>query len=247
LVEQRLGFLQVKRIEAWLYERVVVALPETVLKTKDLRICEFDARRDDRPRIHVVNTRHSSIFSNTPACHLMTRAPYTYVTTKEFLSHFSFDTLRDLPDMNELKEAGLLSKQKLLAGAMPGDLGDSLDLQDDGGEGDLARDEQPFLSEDLEIRRRAVLSTRSGAIGGNRRVRVRFIEPVRYCIVGGDQTANGDWVIDIIVDHQPRVRRPHLREVVEGPLGRILGFQIVERRDETLTQPGNRCITVSIC
>jgi len=43
-------------------------------------------------------------------------APYTYVTTKEFLSHFGFDTLRDLPDMEALEDAGLLSKDKLLAG-----------------------------------------------------------------------------------------------------------------------------------
>lgn len=42
-------------------------------------------------------------------------APYTYVTTKEFLSHFGYDTLRDLPDMEALEDAGLLSKEKLLA------------------------------------------------------------------------------------------------------------------------------------
>ncbi|TWG90061.1 segregation and condensation protein B [Mesorhizobium sp. J18] len=46
-------------------------------------------------------------------------APYTYVTTKEFLSHFGFDTLRDLPDMEALEDAGLLSKEKLLAGDIP--------------------------------------------------------------------------------------------------------------------------------
>jgi segregation and condensation protein B len=51
-------------------------------------------------------------------------APYTYVTTKQFLSHFGFETLRDLPDMEQLEEAGLLSKQKLLTGALPGDLSD---------------------------------------------------------------------------------------------------------------------------
>ena len=45
-------------------------------------------------------------------------APYTYVTTKHFLSHFGFETLRDLPDMEQLEEAGLLSKQKLLASAV---------------------------------------------------------------------------------------------------------------------------------
>ena len=46
-------------------------------------------------------------------------APYTYVTTKEFLSHFGFDTLRDLPDMEALEDAGLLSKEMLLAGDIP--------------------------------------------------------------------------------------------------------------------------------
>lgn len=43
-------------------------------------------------------------------------APCTYVTTKAFLSHFGFDTLRDLPDFEALEDAGLLSKEKLLAG-----------------------------------------------------------------------------------------------------------------------------------
>lgn len=46
-------------------------------------------------------------------------APYTYVTTKEFLSHYGFDTLRDLPDMEALEDAGLLSKDRLLAGDIP--------------------------------------------------------------------------------------------------------------------------------
>lgn len=46
-------------------------------------------------------------------------APYTYVTTKAFLSHFGLETLRDLPDMEMLEDAGLLSKEKLLAGDIP--------------------------------------------------------------------------------------------------------------------------------
>lgn len=53
-------------------------------------------------------------------------APYTYVTTKEFLSHFGFDTLRDLPDMEALEDAGLLSKERLLAGDFPDMLGGSI-------------------------------------------------------------------------------------------------------------------------
>lgn len=51
-------------------------------------------------------------------------APYTYVTTNEFLSHFGFNTLRDLPDMEMLEDAGLLSKDKLLAGEFPDPLPD---------------------------------------------------------------------------------------------------------------------------
>mgnify|MGYP002621970077 CR=1 FL=1 len=43
-------------------------------------------------------------------------APYTYVTTKKFLLEFGLHTLRDLPDFEALEDAGLLSKEKLLAG-----------------------------------------------------------------------------------------------------------------------------------
>lgn len=38
-------------------------------------------------------------------------APYTYVTTRHFLSTFGMETLRDLPDMEALEDAGLLSRQ----------------------------------------------------------------------------------------------------------------------------------------
>ncbi|RAZ92378.1 segregation and condensation protein B [Mesorhizobium hawassense] len=49
-------------------------------------------------------------------------APYTYVTTKNFLSQFGLDTLRQLPDFEALEDAGLLSKEKLLAGDIPAGL-----------------------------------------------------------------------------------------------------------------------------
>jgi len=61
-------------------------------------------------------------------------APYTYVTTKAFLSHFGFDTLRDLPDFEALEDAGLLSKNKLLAGDIPFGLAGGVDVDD----GDIA-------------------------------------------------------------------------------------------------------------
>lgn len=51
-------------------------------------------------------------------------APYTYVTTKEFLLEFGLDTLRNLPDFEALEDAGLLSKEKLLAGDIPAGLVD---------------------------------------------------------------------------------------------------------------------------
>ncbi|WP_394713668.1 SMC-Scp complex subunit ScpB [uncultured Roseibium sp.] len=38
-------------------------------------------------------------------------APYTYVTTKAFLSAFGLNTLRDLPDIERLEDAGLLNRQ----------------------------------------------------------------------------------------------------------------------------------------
>lgn len=37
-------------------------------------------------------------------------APYTYVTTKHFLSAFGMEELRDLPDIEALEDAGLLSR-----------------------------------------------------------------------------------------------------------------------------------------
>nr|WP_246365885.1 SMC-Scp complex subunit ScpB [Gellertiella hungarica] len=39
-------------------------------------------------------------------------APYTFVTTRFFLSAFGFQTLRDLPDIEMLEDAGLLSRRK---------------------------------------------------------------------------------------------------------------------------------------
>jgi segregation and condensation protein B len=40
-------------------------------------------------------------------------APYTYVTTKQFLSAFGMQTLRDMPDIEALKDAGLLGREEL--------------------------------------------------------------------------------------------------------------------------------------
>ena len=37
-------------------------------------------------------------------------APYAYVTTPGFLSQFGFESLRDLPDIEKLEDAGLLGR-----------------------------------------------------------------------------------------------------------------------------------------
>jgi len=62
-------------------------------------------------------------------------APYTYVTTRAFLTHFGLDTLRDLPDIEALEDAGLLDKEKLLAGGFPLVGGASADDAEDMVEG----------------------------------------------------------------------------------------------------------------
>jgi segregation and condensation protein B len=46
-------------------------------------------------------------------------APFTYVTTKGFLEHFGLDTLRDLPDLEELEDAGLLDRTQTAIDAAP--------------------------------------------------------------------------------------------------------------------------------
>ena len=69
-------------------------------------------------------------------------APYAYVTTPDFLSHFGFQTLRDLPYLEVLEDAGLLSKDRLLAedaiGLPHGDMTDEDEI--DLGAGALAGD-----------------------------------------------------------------------------------------------------------
>jgi chromosome segregation and condensation protein ScpB len=44
-------------------------------------------------------------------------APYTYVTTPEFLARWGLDGLHELPDLEKLRDAGLLSKADALAAA----------------------------------------------------------------------------------------------------------------------------------
>ena len=65
--------------------------------------------------------------------------PVTYGTTDAFLSHFGFDSIRDLPGLNELKGAGLLDSNLPPGFSMPN--------PDDAP--DLREDEEPLEDEPL--------------------------------------------------------------------------------------------------
>ncbi|AVH45364.1 hypothetical protein [Agrobacterium tumefaciens] len=53
------------------------------------------------------------------------------MTTKTLLSKFGMESLRDLPDLEALQDAGLLSKETLLAGDIPVATGDEPDDDED--------------------------------------------------------------------------------------------------------------------
>lgn len=66
--------------------------------------------------------------------------PVTFGTTRDFLDHFGLEELRDLPGMDELKGAGLLS------GRIPSNFQIPMPMNDDA----LAEDEDPLTQLDLE-------------------------------------------------------------------------------------------------
>ncbi len=66
--------------------------------------------------------------------------PVTFGTTRDFLDHFGLEELRDLPGLEELKGAGLLS------GRIPANFQIPMPLGDD----DVAEDEDPITQLDLE-------------------------------------------------------------------------------------------------
>ena len=66
--------------------------------------------------------------------------PVTFGTTRDFLDHFGLEELRDLPGLEELKGAGLLS------GRIPANFQIPMPLGDD----DISEDEDPITQLDLE-------------------------------------------------------------------------------------------------
>ena len=65
--------------------------------------------------------------------------PVTFGTTRDFLDHFGLEEIRDLPGLEELKAAGMLS------GRIPANLSMPVPRDDDGG-----ADEDPITQLDLE-------------------------------------------------------------------------------------------------
>lgn len=65
-------------------------------------------------------------------------ALYTYVTTKKFLEQFGLDTLRDLPDLEALEDAGLLSREAVPNGSIPVSASVAESESDDGVADDIA-------------------------------------------------------------------------------------------------------------
>jgi segregation and condensation protein B len=66
-----------------------------------------EVSRDTIASLRNANLLASGPRSPTPG------APYTYVTTKHFLTAFGMETLRDLPDIEALEDAGLLRRQEM--------------------------------------------------------------------------------------------------------------------------------------
>ncbi|MCV9938232.1 SMC-Scp complex subunit ScpB [Boseaceae bacterium BT-24-1] len=74
-------------------------------------------------------------------------APYTYVTTEKFLCVFGLASLRDLPDIEKLEDAGLLTKDSLLADEIPIGIGDE-GSDEEGPSGDTI--DEPEAADGLE-------------------------------------------------------------------------------------------------
>ncbi|OAP48888.1 SMC-Scp complex subunit ScpB [Sinorhizobium americanum] len=86
---------------------IAIAYLQPVTRGELSKVFGKDVSRDTIGSLRDAGFLGSGPRSPTPG------APYTYVTTKQFLSVFGLETLRDLPDIERLEDAGLLSRQAL--------------------------------------------------------------------------------------------------------------------------------------
>lgn len=80
----------------------IIAYMQPVTRGAISRLTGREVSRDLIARLHRQNLIARGPRSPEPG------APYTYVTTPGFLVHFGLETLRDLPDIEALQDAGLL-------------------------------------------------------------------------------------------------------------------------------------------
>ncbi|WPE22634.1 Segregation and condensation protein B (plasmid) [Shinella zoogloeoides] len=83
---------------------VAIAYFQPITRGDLSKIFGREVSRDTIASLRGANFLASGPRSPTPG------APYTYVTTKHFLTAFGMETLRDLPDIEALEDAGLLSR-----------------------------------------------------------------------------------------------------------------------------------------
>jgi segregation and condensation protein B len=81
---------------------VSIAYHQPITRAGVSDIIGHEASRDTIAALRDKNMITAGPRSPTPG------APFTYVTTKGFLEHFGLDTLRDLPEIEALEDAGLL-------------------------------------------------------------------------------------------------------------------------------------------
>lgn len=82
-----------------------IAYFQPITRSELSKIFGREISRDTIASLRNANFLASGPRSPTPG------APYTYVTTKHFLLAFDLQTLRDLPDIEALEDAGLLSRK----------------------------------------------------------------------------------------------------------------------------------------
>lgn len=86
---------------------MAIAYLQPVTRSELSKIFGKEVSRDTIASLRAAAFLGSGPRSPTPG------APYTYVTTRQFLSAFGLETLRDLPDVERLEDAGLLSRNEM--------------------------------------------------------------------------------------------------------------------------------------
>lgn len=108
---------------------VSIAYHQPITRAGASEIIGHEASRDTIAALRDKNMIAAGPRSPTPG------APFTYVTTKRFLEHFGLDTLRDLPELDALQDAGLLAEEG--GTTQPGTFAPALAESRDGIEDDL--------------------------------------------------------------------------------------------------------------